>query len=231
MLAKGVNLALIQSPFIDLEKTLNSGQVFHWTRHKGGFIGAIGEQPVYVQQKKGSLLVTEGCVQVVQHYLALDHSLDLILSSFPQDSAFQVAKEFGSGMRIVRQPIWECLATFLTSAMKRVEHIRAISLSLRRMFGRSLQGGGFEVYAYPRPEVLAEAPMGKLLECKLGFRARNLSATAKRIHSEDLNLEYLKNAPTSVVREELCSLPGVGKKIANCVLLFAYGRLDVVPID
>ncbi len=226
-----MNLAVIESPSIDLEKTLNSGQVFHWTRHKNGFIGAIGNQAVYVQEEKGSLLVTKGCVQIVKRYLALDHSLDAILSSFPQDAAFQRAKEFGSGMRIVRQPIWECLATFLTSAMKRVEHIRAISLSLRETFGRSLQGPGFAVYAYPKPEILAEAPLEKLLECKLGFRARNLLATAKRVAAEQLNLEDLKDAPTPVVLEELCSLPGVGKKIANCVLLFAYGRLDVVPID
>jgi N-glycosylase/DNA lyase len=142
-----------------------------------------------------------------------------------------MAVEFCRGLRIIRQPPWECLATFLTSSLKQVQHIRAISLAIRNRFGRPLRRGEMEVFSYPPPERVAEIPLQKLLECKLGFRAAYLMATAKRVASGAVDLEALRDLSTQDARTVLCELPGVGEKIANCVLLFAYDRLDTVPID
>jgi N-glycosylase/DNA lyase len=143
----------------------------------------------------------------------------------------KVAVEFCRGLRIIRQPRWECLATFLTSPLKQVQHIRAISLAIRYRFGRRLQRDELEAFSYPQPEQIAEIPLEKLLECKLGFRAANLIATAKRVASGAMDLEALRDLSAEDARAALCELPGVGEKIANCVLLFGYERLDVVPID
>jgi N-glycosylase/DNA lyase len=215
----------------DLEKTLSSGQVFHWSAAGRGFVGAISDSPVYVEQE-GSLLRISGLeAERIRQYFALDHSLPEITRSFRKDPAMEEALEFGKGLRIIRQPVWECLGTFLTSAMKQVQHIRAISLSIRKRFGRKLPDPDFEVYSYPPPEVLATASLGDLLECRLGFRARNLLQTAKIVANGEIDLDYLRSLPTEEVRTALCKLPGVGEKIANCVLLFAYQRLNAVPID
>jgi N-glycosylase/DNA lyase len=134
-------------------------------------------------------------------------------------------------LRIIRQPQWECLATFLTSSLKQVQHIRAISLAIRKRFGRKLQRDEIEAYSYPLPEQVAGISLEKLLECKLGFRAANLIASAKMVASGKLDLEALRNFSTEDARAALCELPGVGEKIANCVLLFAYERMDAVPVD
>ena len=225
------SLHSIPAPHFDLEKTLNSGQVFHWTRHGSGYVGAIAENLVYLEQADASVRILAGHSEMVARYLALDHPLPEILETFPADPVIQVAVEFCRGLRIIRQPPWECLATFLTSSLKQVQHIRAISLAIRNRFGCPLQRDEMEVFSYPSPERVAEIPLERLLECKLGFRAANLIATAKRVASGAVDLEALRDLSTQDARTVLCELPGVGEKIANCVLLFAYDRLDTVPVD
>jgi N-glycosylase/DNA lyase len=226
-----IPLQVLSAPHFDLEKTLCSGQVFHWTPHGRGFVGAITENLIYLEQTGESIWAPAEHAKRVQHYLALDHPLPAILQTFPEDPVIRVAVEFGQGLRIIRQPPWECLATFLTSALKQVRQIQAISLSIRKRFGRRLRHGEFEAFSYPRPEQLAEVRLEELLECKLGFRARNLLGTAKMVASGQIDLEALRNMSAEEARGVLCELPGVGEKIANCVLLFAYERLDAVPID
>jgi N-glycosylase/DNA lyase len=222
--------SLSASPF-DLEKTLNSGQVFHWVPHNGGFAGAIGDKLVYIKQEGQTLLFAGADECAVARYFALDHPLDEIVDSFPNDPAMNLAKEYSAGIRIIRQPAWECLATFLTSAMKRVLHIRAISHAIRQRFGRRLQSGDLYGFSYPDPEVLAAARLEQLIQCKLGFRAQNLLSTARTIADGQIDLEGLRKLSTEEARHTLLQLPGIGEKIANCVLLFAYERLDVIPID
>jgi len=221
----------VPAPQFDLEKTLSSGQVFHWTPYGRGFVGAITESLVYMEQAGQSIRTPGEHAKLVEHYLALDHPLPTILQTFPDDPVIRVAVEFCQGLRIIRQPPWECLATFLTSPLKQVRQIKAISLSIRKRFGRRLRNVEFEAFSYPRPEQLAQVRLEELLECKLGFRARNLLGTAKMVASGEINLEALRNFSTEEARGVLCELPGVGEKIANCVLLFAYERLDAVPID
>jgi N-glycosylase/DNA lyase len=226
-----MRLQSLPAPDFDLEKTLNSGQVFHWTRRGKGYVGAIGEKLVYLEQTGRTIRVIAKESALAARYLALDHPLPEILKTFPDDPAIKVALEYCRGLRIIRQPQWECLATFLTSALKQVQHIRAISLAIRSRFGRRLHQEEMEVFSYPRPEQLAEIPLPQLLECKLGFRARNLIAVARKVASGAIDLEALHKLSTEDARSALCELPGVGEKIANCVLLFAYDRLDAVPVD
>ena len=222
---------LLPASDFDLEVTLHSGQVFHWLPHGNGFVGAIGDHAAYVEQTDKGLLAAADQTELVSRYFALDHALDSIIATFPRDITMNEAIEFSKGMRIIRQPIWECLATFITSALKQVSHIRAISLALRQRFGRTVHHGRLETKSYPRPEVLANASLDALLDCKLGFRAKNLLASAKMVASGEIDLEALGERPTAEIRYELCRLPGVGEKIANCVLLFAYERLEAFPID
>ena len=141
------------------------------------------------------------------------------------------ARDFCRGLRIIRQPKWECLATFICSSMKQVAHIRQISLALRKRFGEQRKIGNQLVYAFPSPRRLAQASEKELLECKLGYRAKNLRATARLVSSGQANLEAWSTLSDAELRKQLCALPGVGPKIANCVMLFAYERLRAFPID
>jgi N-glycosylase/DNA lyase len=232
----------IRAPDFDLEKTLESGQVFHWQKVGDGFVGAIGDLPVYVEQRGEFLKVRDGEAPsrareprvlpgIVTRYFALDHPLAEICDSFPKDPVMNAARNFCHGLRIIRQPKWECLATFICSSMKQVAHIRQISLALRNRFGERRRIGDHLVYTFVSPQRLAQASEKELLECKLGYRAKNLRATARLVSSGQADLEAWSAVSDAELRKQLCALPGVGPKIANCVMLFAYERLRAFPID
>ncbi|MEP6956030.1 MAG: DNA glycosylase [Chthoniobacterales bacterium] len=221
----------IAAPDFDLAMTLDSGQTFLWEPHGAGFIGTIGDLPAYLEQRGDDMLVTHEAAAAVPHYFALDHPLGEICRSFPADAAMDAARDYCRGLRIMRQPIWECLASFITSSMKQVAHIRQMSRALREQFGQELTLYGSHVYAYPAADRLAEASEVELRGCGLGYRAKNLLLTAGRVASGDAPLESWRALPDDELRAHLCSLPGVGVKVANCVMLFAYERLRAFPID
>ena len=141
------------------------------------------------------------------------------------------ARDFCRGLRIIRQPKWECLATFICSSMKQVAHIRQISLALRRRFGERRKIGSRFAYTFPPARRIARASENDLRECALGYRARNLLMTARLVSSGRAGLEAWSALPDADLREKLCALPGVGMKVANCVMLFAYERRRAFPID
>ena len=240
----------VPAPDFDLEKTLDSGQVFQWEKIDNGFIGAIGERAIYLEQagdllkaresepeldrlKRSSLggARAEGLADKVARYFALDHPLAEICASFPSDPTMNAARDFCRGLRIIRQPKWECLAMFICSSMKQVAHIRQISKALRERFGEARKIDTSVVHTFPSAQRLAESSEKELRKCALGYRAKNLFATARLASSGEADLEAWSVLADVDLREKLCQLPGVGAKVANCVMLFAYERLRAFPID
>lgn len=242
----------IPAPDFDLAKILDSGQVFHWEKMDNGFVGTIGEIALYVRQERDLVKVRCGATSqpsrvtralpgIVARYFALDHPLAAICASFPDDPTMRAARDFCRGLRIIRQPKWECLATFICSSMKQVAHIRQISLALRARFGeprkidppwpRRRRGGAIPLFTFPSPARLAASSENELRKCALGYRAKSLLGTARLVSNGDVDLEAMRKLPDADLREALCALPGVGAKVANCVMLFAYERLRAFPID
>ncbi len=235
LLDSPMNLMRIEAPDFDLAMTLNSGQVFHWEKCGNGFVGTIGENAIYVEQRSAILKVgfgeTRAPSRIVARYFALDHPLEEICSSFPQDPSMNAARDFCRGLRIIRQPKWECLATFICSSMKQVTHIRQISRALRQRFGEKKEIGGDGVFSFPSPGRLARTSESELRKCGLGYRARNLLETAEVVTSGQADLDSWSPLSDRKLRGQLCELPGVGMKVANCVMLFAYERIAAFPID
>lgn len=218
----------------DLAATLGSGQVFHWHRAGDDFVGLIGEEVVVLSQPEPEhLLLSVGDGERVGRYFALDHDFEKIRRAMPKgDRHLRAALKFAPGLRILRQPRWECLASFITSSLKQVAHIRQISLKLRERFGaRIAESHGIGLFAYPSPEALALAGEKKLRECGLGYRAKFLHQTARRIAEGAFDLDAVASLDDEAACAKLCELPGVGPKIAQCTLLFGYERLGVFPID
>jgi len=224
-------LVEIAAPDFDLESTLGCGQVFHWVREGAGWLGAVGDAALYVEQRGERVFVPADAEEIVARYLALDHPLAEICATFPDDPAMAAAARFCRGMRIVRQPAWECVATFITSSMKQVAHIAQISHMLRRRFGARLECNGRELFAYPAPEALARLSEADLRACALGFRAKNLLGAARMIAEGAVDLAKVAQLDDAAARAELRRLPGVGEKVANCALLFGFERVRAFPID
>jgi len=226
-----VHLTEIPASDFDLEMTLHSGQVFHWDKIDNGFIGTIGDQPAYVEQRGNLLFVSRGSQDLVRKYFALDHSLAEICASFPDDPVMNAARSFCRGLRIIRQPKWDCLATFICSSMKQLAHIRQISRRVRERFGLARKIDNHLVYRFPAARRIAESSEKELRECALGYRAKNLLATARLVANRDVDLEKMAELSDVDLWGMLCELPGVGAKVANCVMLFAYERLRAFPVD
>ncbi len=222
-----------------LRDTLKSGQVFHWEPFRlgdlEGYAGCLGEGPpaFVAQQADGAVFTLAADVTKVRRYFGLDQSLSAIHATFPEsDPVLREAIAFCPGIRVARQPLWECLATFITSSLKQVAHIRAMSLSLRERFGEPRELAGRRLYTYPAPAALAEAGEEALRACALGYRAKSLHLAARSVACGDIDLAAVEAEPSlEEARAALMGLHGVGDKIANCALLFGAGRWDAFPID
>jgi len=115
--------------------------------------------------------------------------------------------------------------------MKQVAHIRQISHTLRKRYGKRQQVHNFEVYSFPTADLIAGLTEENLRACALGYRAKNLLGTARIVTSGAIDLEQWSQIPDESLRASLCDLPGVGAKVAHCVMLFAYERSRAFPID
>lgn len=226
---------VIRCPEFDLRMTLESGQTFHWIEQDAGYTGCIGTIPLLLRQEKNRLHyqswgeANKDLPQLLNHYFAFDHDLEAIRASCTGHRVSHEAAIACRGLRIMRQPYWECLASFILSPMKQVAHIRQMSLALRHAYGSKLHGTS--VPSFPEPKTLASCSEEELRKCGLGFRAKSLLATARMIAERKFDPASLEKLSTEEARRALCSLPGIGRKVANCILLFAYERLEAVPVD
>lgn len=218
-----------------IAETLGSGQAFRWRPVEGGWEGVVGNQWVRLEQHpEGITTATTGPAwKWLEEYLQLRVDLATVLQTFPQDEHLARAAEACRGLRLLRQPPWECLASFILSSTKQIVQIQQIVEALCRRFGDSLAipEGHAPAWGFPPPERIAAASEAELRECKMGFRAPYLKGTAEAVAERRINVEALARLSAAEAREALLELPGVGRKIADCVLLFAYGFQDAFPVD
>jgi N-glycosylase/DNA lyase len=221
----------------DLVATLSSGQAFRWEWRAEGWEGVIGSRWVRLRTQSGGIHA-EAALPVsdwrwLTDYLQTEVNLEVVLRNFPDDEPMRASVSACRGLRLLRQDPWECLASFLLSSSKQIVQIQQIVALLCTRFGSALpQGPGRPAaHAFPAPERLAVASEAELRECKMGFRAPYLQATARLIAEGKINLPQLHTRPLTEAREALLALPGVGPKIANCVLLFACGFQEAFPVD
>jgi N-glycosylase/DNA lyase len=221
----------------DLGATLDSGQAFRWQYDTGHWIGIIGAHWVRLHSD-GFGIRAEAAEptrdwQWLTSYLQLDIDLTQILVTFPDDPPMKAAIDACQGLRLLRQDPWECLASFILSSTKQIVQIRQIVSLVCQSFGAPIPAGaGAErAYAFPTAARLARATEPEMRACKMGFRAPYLLDTARLIAASQFDLDRIGKLEVEQARAELMDLPGVGRKIADCVLLFAYGFQSSFPVD
>jgi N-glycosylase/DNA lyase len=159
----------------------------------------------------------------------LDTDYSGIMALVQQDGIFLCeAVDYARGLRILRQEPFETLISFILSQRKSIPAIRNSVERLCAKYGRRLAEDGF---AFPEPAALAEAGDEGLLSCGMGYRAKYVRQTAEMVARGQVCLEGLSHLPDPDLLMELTQLPGVGVKVASCVMLFAYHRLDAFPVD
>jgi len=225
-----VSLSLF-SHGLDLDATLTSGQAFSWKRTADGrWRGWIEGRPCLVWSQGDALRAVGPDLThaAITRYFGLDLPLREIFASFPNDPFLKRAQAFAPGLRILRQEPWETLCNFICSSLKQIVQIEQINHELRRTFGKEVGEG---LHSFPEATRVALATEAKLRACRLGFRTRHLFVASRQIASSEVSLERIADMPTDAARAELQKIQGVGEKVANCILLFAYGRAEAFPID
>jgi len=215
-----------------LGHTLECGQAFRWRRRAdGGYVGVVGQAVVRASQAGGTLTLDGAPAETLAHYFQLHEDLAAIVREFPDDEHLRRAVAFGRGMRLLRQEPWECLASFICSSAKQFVQICQVVDNLCRALGEPFEAGGREAFAFPAASTVARATLAQLWSCKMGFRAKNLLAAARLVDSGEARLNAIAGMDYPRAVEELTKLPGVGPKVADCALLFGWGRQEAFPID
>jgi len=221
----------------DLDSTLTSGQAFRWRRDARGWVGVVGSHWVRLQSDESSITAeTNSTTQDwswLCDYLQLDLDLRQVLLTFPDDEPMHGAVTACRGLRLLRQDHWECLASFILSSTKQIVQIQQIISLLCERHGERLNvpPPHAAAFTFPSASQLARATEAELRSCKMGFRAPYLLETARQIAGGQFDLARLHQLPADIARTELMKLPGVGRKVADCVLLFAYGMQQAFPVD
>lgn len=225
----------IQDDF-DLDKILESGQCFRPRKLADG-------RCRFVSGKALLYLTPLGCGQydaawygadwdVWAGYFDLGRSYAALRQSLAGQSVYlDAALAFGQGIRILRQDPWEMLVTFIISQRKSIPAIRTAVEQLARCCGEPLCAEGDEVFLFPTPEQLCGLTEAQLTSCGLGYRTRYIQHAAAQAAARTLDLDALAGLPDDALFSRLLTLDGVGKKVANCVCLFGYGRTAMAPID
>jgi N-glycosylase/DNA lyase len=221
-------------PF-SLEHTLNCGQLFRWQKLGDWWYGVVADHVVKIKQC-GERLIFQVFPETqnqsfIESYLRLDDDLPSILSQISKDEHMKKATDLFCGLRIVRQEPWECLISYICATYKSIPAIKKMVNSISRSFGKKLTLDGYDFYTFPKPSNIAQACPNDLRSCGLGFRTERLLETARLVDSGELSPESLKHMEYEAAKRELLGLPGVGPKVADCVLLFSLEKLEAFPID
>jgi N-glycosylase/DNA lyase len=217
-------------PF-NLDVTLCCGQVFRWDRKGDWWYGVVGDKAFKVRQTGAELEFAGVNETVIVQYFGLDDDLRKISASIGRDAHIRKALSTFWGLRLIRQEPWECLISYICATYKNIPAIRHMLLQLSRKFGEKKVFDGCDFFTFPTPEKLACASEKNLATCGLGYRAKYVQASSKRIFENDFELESLRQLSYEQAKNQLCSLAGVGPKVADCVLLFSLGKTEAFPVD
>ncbi len=221
---------------LDLDHTLRCGQVFRWREHGDTWYGPYGTGTLAlrrvergVEARARGTAVTGGDAW---RFLGLDVPLAEVYRRLGSDARVSRAISLLPGLRIVRQEPWECLATYICSQWNNIPKIELSTERLARGWGMVHRWPeGVEVPAFPRPERLAALEPSALQSCALGYRCSYLVETARRVAAGEVDLLALRARPYREALEALLRLPGVGRKVADCILLFSLDKPEAFPVD
>ena len=215
------------------------GQCFRWNEEQDGSYTGVIKQGVLNVRQSGEETIFTGMVDgnikdVVIQYFDLKRNYDEIKNELSKvDKYLQTSIQYGSGIRILNQDLWETIISFIISANNNIPRIKKIIERMSEKYGKEIMWNEKKYYMFPTPEELKSATVEDFRNLGLGFRDKRIYETTHTVLDGDINLDDLqKEKDTLIIREKLLELSGVGPKVADCILLFStLKRFDVFPID
>ena len=213
---------------IDIETTINSGQVFLWNKIKGQWVGIDGQDILILNQSPFS---AKSLSNNTDTFLRSSDNLQKILLNISKDKIVRNAVKQSPGLRLIRQDPFQCYISFICSSNSSIQNIKSMLENLCKKFGTRQEFNGYELSTFPKPEVLANASMKDLADCKLGFRAKYVKEASQAVNSGKIDFEWLKKTDYQTSVESLKKIRGIGNKVADCIALFSLDKMEAFPID
>lgn len=235
---KQQKLVLNNLDSFELVHIFDCGQCFRWeAQPDGSYIGVIKQGVMKVSKNENSV-VFEGLLEgninsIVYDYFDLDTNYKEIKEKLSKiDSNMKESIEFGYGIRILRQDLWEMIISYIISANNNIPRIKRIINCISENVGKKVSWNDVDYYLFPTIDELAQLSISDLRKMGTGFRDKRIYNTTQMILKKEVDLEILnKMKDTERIRNNLLKLDGVGEKVADCILLFALKRFDSFPVD
>ena len=222
-----------------LEHIFECGQCFRWNKKDdGSYSGIVGQNVINIAMEGNDVCVKsygkDDLESLFNEYFDMNRNYDKIKSQLKRiDKHMSTSISYGEGIRLLNQDLWETIISFIISANNNIPRIKGIIERISTRYGDKIEWNGVEYYTFPTPQQLSKASVQDLRNLGLGFRDVRVFETTQIVANGDIDFKKLHSEKdTQVVRDELLKLPGVGPKVADCILLFStLKRLDVFPID
>ena len=222
----------------ELKDIFECGQCFRWNENEDGtYTGVINKGVLTVEKQDKKIIFTgvlDGDIEkIVRFYFDLDRNYEEIKAQLSNiDKYLKTSVEYGKGIRILNQDLWETIISFIISANNNIPRIKGIIEKISKKYGTEIEWNEKKYYTFPTPEQLSQATVEDLRTLGTGFRDVRIFETTRKVLRGEVNLNEIVKKDTITARDELLTLSGVGPKVADCILLFStLKRFDVFPID
>ena len=223
----------------ELKDIFECGQCFRWIEQEdGSYIGVIKNGVIQVKKENKVISFTGMCdgnlKKIVEEYFDLNRDYEKIKKQLENiDEYLKTSIEYGNGIRILNQDLWEMIISYIISANNNIPRIKGIIERLAKNYGKEIEWNGEKYYTFPTVEELKDVSVEDYRTLGAGFRDIRLYETVHMVLDKKVDLEQMQNNPNTLeVREQLLTLSGVGPKVADCILLFStLKRFEVFPID
>lgn len=218
---------MIDYSIINLENTINSGQVFLWTKQKEFWYGINGQDIL----KINNLGKITSYSKKKYDFFRNSDDIKEIIKSISKDKTTKIAVKKYLGLRLIRQDPFQCFISFIVSSNSNIQKIKSSLEKISIKFGKKIQFDNKEFYMFPEPKKIANATIQEIQNCGVGYRAKFIIDAAKMVESRQIDFDQLKKSNYQNAKETILTVPGIGNKVADCILLFSLDKLEAFPLD
>ena len=212
---------------IDVDNSINSGQVFLWEKQGSDWYGIDGQDVLKIN-KNG---VIKSIRNLKTDFFRKNDNMQEIIKSISKDKTVKKAVKEYEGLRLFRQDPFQCLISFIISSNSNIQKIKNSLEKITKKFGKKVKIQNKEFFLFPEPEKLARATIDEIKSCGVGYRAPFIKEAAKMVILKKIDFEYLKKCDYHEAKKNICLVPGIGNKVADCIMLFSLNKLESFPLD
>ena len=212
---------------IDVDNSINSGQVFLWKKIGKSWFGINGQDALKISES-GEI---EQYKDATTDFFRKRDNIKKVIKSISNDPATKKAVRQYPGLRIIDQDPFQCLISFIVSSNSNIQKIKQNLENITKKFGNKITFENMEFCLFPESKKIARASINEIYGCGVGYRAKYVKRAAEIIHSKEIRLDDLKKAKYEEAKRCVKNIPGVGNKVADCIMLFSLDKLEAFPLD